>query len=82
MTLADLGELASVLALAYGVMLAVVALVEGWHLVRGRWPGRRRRGGAVPPAGVTAPHGDADDPRRARVAVTGWPTAVPRLRTW
>lgn len=44
MTLADLGDLIPVPALAYAVVLGVVALVEGWHLLHDRRPGRRRRG--------------------------------------
>ena len=81
MTLADFGDLIPVLALAYGVVLGVVALVEGWHLLKDRRP-RRTRGVAVPPAGVTAPDGDADEHRRAHGGATGWSTPVPRRRTW
>lgn len=82
MTLADLGELIPVLGLTYGALLAVVALVEGWHLLTDRRPFRRRRGATVPPVGVTAPDGDAEGPQRVRGGASGWSMAVPPWRIW
>ncbi|MGH3906987.1 MAG: hypothetical protein ACRDTE_22825 [Pseudonocardiaceae bacterium] len=57
---ADLVDLISVLAVAYGVVLGVVALVTGWQSLNDRRPRRRRRrrGVVVPPVGAIARDAD------------------------
>ncbi|MCA1600098.1 MAG: hypothetical protein LC776_00150 [Acidobacteria bacterium] len=63
-TLADLLGVLPVLALTYGAVLGVVALVTGWQALSKRRPRRRRRGVAVPRVGAIAPDADTHGGRR------------------
>lgn len=81
----DLGELVTVLALAYAVVLAMMAVATGWQTLTDRRSRRKQRGVVVPPVGATAPddnNGPGGKQQRARCRSSGSSIAERPWHTW